>query len=471
MTSRDRSGHAVVLGASIAGLLAARVLSDTFARVTVIDRDELPVAAAPRRCVPQGEHGHGLLAAGHAALAELFDGFTADTVALGGVPVDVQRDILWITDGHPLRNAESGLRGLCLSRPAIEGYVRARVTALPNIEIRAQHEAVGLLGTPDRTRVTGARVLPKGGAVQQLDADLVVDATGRGNRGPTWLAALGYDPAPEETVDANMVYVTREFRRTPGDAPHAAIAQSPWPGQPYGVVAINVEGDRRQVTLLGCGPGITLPSDVDEFVAFTARLPDRRVHDLISGAEPLGPPHRMRLPVSVRRRYERLTQLPEGFVSVGDAMCSFNPAYGQGITVAAAEALALRDCLARGRRGLPRRFYARTARLLRAPWEIAVGGDLRFAHVDGVRTRKTKLINAYIGRVCRAAEHDPVVGRAFLRVANLVAAPPTLFAPAIVARVLWGRRPTPNVNTTQACAIHDAPHHPQKRQESQKGSR
>ncbi|WP_426513588.1 FAD-dependent oxidoreductase [Dactylosporangium sp. McL0621] len=453
MASRDRSGHAVVLGASISGLLATRVLSDAFAKVTVVDRDELPEAAVPRRCVPQGEHGHGLLAAGHAALTELFDGFSADAAGLGGVAVDIQRDILWISDGRPLRNAESGLRGLCLSRPAIEGYVRARVAALPNVEIRAQHEAVGLLSTPDQARVTGAEVLPKGGAVHRIDADLVVDATGRGNRGPAWLTMLGYDPAPEETIDANMVYVTREFRRTTGDAPHAAIVQSPWPGQPYGVVAIDVEGDRRQVTLLGCGPGITLPSEVDEFVAFAGRLPDRRVHDLISGAEPLGPPHRMRLPVSVRRRYERLTRLPEGFVSVGDAVCSFNPAYGQGMTVAAAEALALRDCLARGRQGLPRRFYARTARLLQAPWEIAVGGDLRFAHVDGVRTRKTKLINAYIGRVYRAAEHDPVVGRAFLRVANLVAAPPTLFAPAIVARVLRGRRPAPMVPAAGVDAV------------------
>ncbi|WP_433087434.1 FAD-dependent oxidoreductase [Dactylosporangium sp. CA-052675] len=441
MASNDRRGHAVVLGSSISGLLAARVLSDAFAKVTVVDRDELPEAAVTRRCVPQGAHGHGLLAAGHAALTELFDGFATDVAALGGIPVDIQRDLLWISDGRPLRNAESGLRGLCLSRPAIEGYVRSRVAALPNVEIRAEHEAVGLLSTPDRRRVTGARVLPRGGAVQELAADLVVDATGRGNRGPTWLAELGYAAPAEETVDANMVYVTREFRRTPGDTPYAALMQSPWPGQPYGVVAISVEGERRQVTLLGCGPGITLPSDVDEFVAFAGRLPDRRVHDLIAGAEPLGPPHRMRLPVSVRRRYEQLDRRPEGLVSVGDALCSFNPAYGQGMTIAAAEALVLRDCLARGRRDVPRRFYAGAARLLQAPWEIAVGGDLRFDHVDGVRSRRTRFINAYIGRVFRAAEHDAVVGRAFLRVANLMAAPPSLFAPAVVARVLRGGRP------------------------------
>jgi 2-polyprenyl-6-methoxyphenol hydroxylase-like FAD-dependent oxidoreductase len=328
-----------------------------------------------------------------------------------------------------------------MSRPAIEGYLRGRVAALPNVEIRTGHEAVGLLATPDRTRVTGVRVLANGErAAEDLSAELVIDATGRSNRGPTWLTGLGYQPPAEESVDPHMLYLTREFRRTAGDAPFAAIVQGPWPGQPYGVVAIGVEGDRWQVTLLACGPGLTLPSELEEFVAFTATLPDPRVHALISAAEPLGPPHRMRLPVSVRRRYERLARLPEGLVSIGDAICAFNPAYGQGMTVAAAQALVLRDCLAGGSAGLPKRFYARAAKLIDTPWQIAVGGDLRFPHVDGVRTRQVRFINAYIGRVYRAAEHDAVVARAFLRVANLMAAPPTLFAPWIVARVLRGSR-------------------------------
>jgi 2-polyprenyl-6-methoxyphenol hydroxylase-like FAD-dependent oxidoreductase len=319
---------------------------------------------------------------------------------------------------------------------------------LPNVEIRAGHEAVGLLATPDRSRVTGAWVLPQGGVAEPVEADLVVDATGRGNRGPTWLAELGYEKAPEQAVDAHMVYVTREFRRTSGDSPYAAMVQGPWPGQPYGVVAIAVEGDRWQVTLLGCGRGITLPSDIEQFIAFTGRLPDPRVYQLIAGAQPLGQPRRMRLPVSVRRRYERLTRLPEGLVSIGDSICAFNPAYGQGMTVAAAQALALRECVRRGGEDLPRRFYAKAARIIDTPWDIAVGGDLRFDHVEGVRTRRSNFINGYLGRVLRAAEKDPVVGHAFLRVANLMAAPPTLFAPSVLTRVLRGSRGT--VPTTVA---------------------
>ncbi len=442
MSGMHRRGAALVLGASISGLLAARVLSESFETVTVLDRDELPTDAVPRRRVPQGEHGHGLLARGRLALEELFDGFAAEATAAGALPVDLQRDVIWISDGYPLRTAESGLHGLCMSRPAIEDLLRRRVAALPNVEIRTGHEAVGLLATPDRRRVTGARVLADGrAAAQEIGAELVVDATGRSNRGPTWLAELGYQPAPEESVDPQLLYLTRLFRRSPGDAPFAALVQGPWPGQPYGVVAIGVEGDRWQVTLLGCGPGLTLPSGAAEFVEFTRGLPDGRVHRLLSGAQPLGEPARMRLPVSVRRRYERLTRLPDGLVSIGDAVCAFNPAYGQGMTVAAAEALALRDRLARGRDDLPRRFYARAARAIDPPWSIAVGGDLRFPHVAGHRPRQVRLVNGYLGKVYRAAAVDPVVARAFLRVANLTAAAPTLFAPSIVARVLLhGRR-------------------------------
>jgi hypothetical protein len=186
---------------------------------------------------------------------------------------------------------------------------------------------------------------------------------------------------------------------------------------------------------------VTLPSELDEYVAFTAGLPDTRIHELLSSAEAITEPVRMRLPVSVRRRYERLKRLPEGLVSIGDSICAFNPAYGQGMTVLAAEALALRDCLAAGRDGLPRRFYARAARIIDIPWDIAVGSDLRFEHVAGVRTRKVRFINAYIGRVYQAGAQDTVVARAFLRVANLMAQPPSLFAPNIVARVLRHRKP------------------------------
>lgn len=443
MSAPDRTGHAIVLGASIAGLAAARVLSESYAKVTVFDRDELATQPEPRRGVPQSAHAHGLLARGRQVLEELFDDFIPEMTALGAIPVDVQRDVLWVTDGVPLRNADSGLLGLCVSRATLEYYVRSRVEELPNVEIFDRTEVVGLTATGDGApngrgadgRVTGVKVMPRGGDVQEWAADLVVDATGRGNRGPTWLAELGYDKPAEERVDPCTNYVSRDYRRKPG-APYAAVIQSPWPQFPQGGVAIAVDGDRWMVTLLGCGPDSAPTADPDQFVEFTRRLPNPILHDILSDAEPLGPPMKLRLPTSVRRRYERMTRLPEGLIAIGDAVCAFNPAYGQGMTVALAEAIVLRDQLAEGRNGLPQRYYKAIGKIIDVPWGIAVGADLRYDHVEGVRTRQAAFLNAYVARLHRAAAKYPSVGRAFLAVANLMAAPPALFAPSVVAHAL-----------------------------------
>lgn len=443
MPAITRSGHAIVLGASIGGLLAARVLSESYATVAVYDRDDLPTGPANRRGVPHGEHSHGLLARGRQILEELFPGFAADLVAAGAVAVDVQRDCLWINDGHRIPRVESGLRGLCVSRPALEAYVRDRVRAIDNITIHSGHEALGLITDATGDTVVGARVLPRdGGTEQRHAADLVVDATGRGNRGPTWLAEIGHQRPQEERVDPKTVYVSRDYRRLPGDADFAATVTAPSPANPYGGVAIAAEGDRWMVTLFSAGSAEAPSTDPEDYHRFAARLPGPELHDLLSRAEPLGPPHRLRLPTSIRRRYEWLARLPEGFVAFGDAICSFNPAYGQGMTVAAAEAMVLRTCLEKGRAGLPRRFFAGAAKVIDVPWDIAVGADLRHPAVPGPRSRKSNVLNAYVGRLHVAAERHPVVGRRFLEVANLVTPPQGLFAPGILARVLWsgGRR-------------------------------
>ncbi|WP_327010108.1 FAD-dependent monooxygenase [Dactylosporangium sp. NBC_01737] len=430
-----------MLGASMAGLLAARVLSETFANVTIFDRDTLPAGAANRKGVPQGEHSHGLLARGRQVLEELFPGLVAELTAQGGIPVDIMRDCVWVQGDKAMPRVASGLAGLCVSRPAIEAGVRSRVLALPNVVVLDGHEATGLLF--DGTRVTGATVLPAGGtAAHEVTADLVVDATGRGNRGPTWLAALGFERPVEERVDPLTVYVSRDYRRVPGQEDFAAIITSPNAGRPFGAVAIAAEGDRWMVTLLGVGAGQAPPSDPDTYADFTAKLPDRRLHDLLRTAEPLGPPMRMRLPASVRRRYERMDRLPDGLVSIGDAICAFNPAYGQGMTVAAAEAIELRDALRAGRAGLPRRFYAKAAQVVDVPWDIAVGADLANPEIQGERTGKTRFLNGYVAKIQVASTRSAAVGRRFLEVANLMKAPPSLFAPGIVARVLWlGRKP------------------------------
>jgi 2-polyprenyl-6-methoxyphenol hydroxylase-like FAD-dependent oxidoreductase len=441
MTETTRTGHAVVLGGSVAGLLAARALSETFDRVTVIDRDRLN-AAGPRKGVPQGLHAHFLLARGREVLEELFPELTADLAGAGGIRMDPHDDLAWFNGPQPMIGGRSDLMALGLSRPALEDYVRARVDQLSNVDLLGGYEAVRLLANADRRAVIGVRVIATDGADERdLAADLVVDATGRSNRGPTWLAQLGYEPAREEVVDADVVYATRVYRRSSWlPSGKYGLLTGISPAHPYGTVVLPMELERWIVTTAGFGDDLP-PTDVDGFNAFATRLPVEDIRHVVHEAEPLSEPRRFRVPASVRRRYEKLTRVPDGYLAVGDALCAFNPLYAQGMTVAAMEAMVLRDCLRASRAGLPQRFYAAAAKVIDIPWDMAVGGDLAYPWVEGQRTTKVRILNAYMAKLLRAAETEEAVSLAFLRTINLANGPEKLFAPSVLRRVLFPRRP------------------------------
>jgi 2-polyprenyl-6-methoxyphenol hydroxylase-like FAD-dependent oxidoreductase len=435
----EPTDHAVVVGGSMAGLLAARVLGETYASVTLVDRDVLADDASHRRGVPQARHAHGLLARGREALEELLPGLTDELVALGAPTFDLQDEVRWVNSGHLLRRAPSGLLGLGVSRPLLESRVRARVRALPDVVVLDGCDATGLEGSADGRRVTGVRLLHRGadGGEQVLPADLVVDASGRGSRSPQWLVALGY-PAPQvEEVHIGLVYATRSFRRDPADVGGAVVGGTA--ANPRGGALVAQEDDRWIVTLAGM-LGDTPPRDGAGFTAFAGSLVSPVLHELVDRAEPLSDVARFRTPSSRRRRYDRLTRFPDGYLVLGDAIASFDPVYGQGMTVAALEALRLRACLADGTADLARRFLRSATSVVDDAWDIASAGDLRFPGVEGRHTPKVRAANAYLERLHVAAERDPVVGRAFLRVVNLLDRPSSLLAPGIAVRVLRGQR-------------------------------
>jgi 2-polyprenyl-6-methoxyphenol hydroxylase-like FAD-dependent oxidoreductase len=428
--------HAVVIGASMGGLLAARVVAESHERVTVVDRDELPPIGAQRKGVPQGRHAHGLLARGRTALEELFPGLTDELVARGALTGDIQESGRWSNEGRTLCQAPSGLTGLLVSRPLLEGYIRTRLRSQAGVQIEERCSVAGLLTSADGTSVTGVRLADGGGTEREVSADLVVDATGRTSKLPAWLEALGY-PAPEqEAVHVGIGYATRQYTRRPdhlnGDV---AVITAPAPPSVRAGVVLAVEDDRWVVTLAGYGDDLP-PTDAAGWEAYAHTLPTSDVAEVITSGEPLDDPVPFRYPASVRRRYERLDRFPAGLLAFGDSICSFNPIYGQGMTVASLEALALRDALRSGPSGLAPRFFAQAGRLVDVPWEIAVGTDLRFSHVDGRRTAKVRLVNRYLSRVHVASAVDPVVGTAFLRVVNLIDRPEKLLAPPVAARVL-----------------------------------
>lgn len=452
--------HAVVIGASMAGLLAARVLSETYRQVTIVDRDVLPERSSPRRGVPQSYHAHGLLYRGREILDELFPALSDEAVAHGALLGDIQADFRWCSSGHTMRQADSGLRSLLVSRPLLEHVVRTRVAAQDHIRILDGCGVVGLASTEDRQRVTGVRLRrtdTSDGTIDVNDimaADLVVDASGRASRSPQWLEELGYRRPRRDELHIGVAYASRSYRREPDhlDGDNGMVIAAT-PGTPRAGVMLAQEGGRWIVTLagyLGDGP----PTDSDGYTAFAGTLPSPDIHAVIRTAEPLDDPRPTRYPSSVRHRYEHLRRMPERFVVFGDAICTFNPIYGQGMTVAAAEALVLRDCLRHGTQQLGRRFAHRAAKVVDIPWDIVVGGDLRFPGVEGRRSLKVRAINGYLERVHRAAASDAAVGRAFLAVANLTSRPERLLAPDIAARVIRGTRQRTTDTRTRALTRH-----------------
>jgi 2-polyprenyl-6-methoxyphenol hydroxylase-like FAD-dependent oxidoreductase len=439
----NRPDHAIVLGASMAGLAAAATLARRFDRVTIVERDHLTEAGEPRKGVPQGRHVHALLPGGYEALTQLFPRLADDVCAAGGEVLDPMAFRFHIGGGQ-LLPVDYGHVVLDATRPLLEGVVRERVRALPNVTFIGSCDVRGVVTTPDRSRVTGARLLRRAdsSAEELLAADLVVDATGRGSRTPRWLTELGYRAPTEERIRVDVHYVTRLFRHRPGDIDGARqVLTAQAPGARRGGAAMVVEGGRWQVTLVGF-LGERPPTDLDGFIDYAASLWAPDIHTIVRHAEPVGEAQTASYPANTRRRYDRLDRLPERYVVLGDALCSFNPVYGQGMSVAAKEAVCLGEVLDRhGLDHVGRRFFRSSRRVVDIAWSLATDADLSDPEVEGPRTRRWRLVNGYLQRLFPVAHRHPMVSLAFLRVIGLLAPPESLMAPSVLWRVLVaGRR-------------------------------
>jgi 2-polyprenyl-6-methoxyphenol hydroxylase-like FAD-dependent oxidoreductase len=431
--------HAVVIGASVAGLLAASVLSETHHQVTVYDRDTLPSRPGHRPGVPQSKQLHALHARGAQALRELLPGVRDEMIANGAVTADTQGDAHWYLDDYLLKPAPSGLEGIALSRPVLEWLIRARVAKLPNVTITDATDVAGLV-TADG-RATGVRVQAArtpGAATRTVPADLVLDAAGRGSRTPLWLAELGC-PVPETSrVRAGVTYVCRFYTRNPAqlDGRFGSLV-TPYPGKPRGGAVLRQEGDRFVVLLAGM-VGTEPPLNEAGMLAFADSLACPDLAAVMRESTPLGEPVKYTYPESVWHHYETLGSYLGGLLVVGDALSSFNPIYGQGMTIAALEALTLRGLLGGPAPlpGLERRYFRAVGKLVAEAWETSAASDLRFPEAAGKRRPGAALINAYGERYRAAASVDPVLGETFLRVANMIDKPRRLLSPGHVLRVL-----------------------------------
>ena len=441
MESPGPRHHALVIGGSIAGLLAARVLSKQFECVTVIDRDRLPLTATPRRGVPQSVQPHVLFASGYRILEALFPGMGGTLSARGAVAFDWGQDFHYFQQGawSSTSKAPSGLNSYSCTRPLLESVIRQRVAELQNVRFLAEHRAVGLDLSQSR-RITGVRLRQSG--VERIEiAQLIVDASGRSTQAPRWLQESGWSSPSATVVDPGLGYATRRYRIPPCDQPDCKIllvSQDPPAQKRLGYLAA-VENNEWIATLGGYGQDYP-PQEEAEFLSYAQSLSNPAFYQAIHQAEALTETRIHRATVNRLYHYEQVG-LPDGFIAMGDSVCALCPIYGQGMTVSAISAMLLKDWLT----GQPKQsvlngasFQKQLSRSNAFPWSLATGFDSRFPSTKGAIPSSwiTKLFQGYANRLARRSNTDAALHLRFLEMAHMVKPPSRLFHPQIIAKAL-----------------------------------
>lgn len=436
--------HAVVIGGSMAGLLAARVLLNHFKQVTVLERDRIANYPSPRSGVPQAHHVHILLTQGQRILEQLFPGLEAELAAAGAPEVNWTRDLRWLSIWGWSHEAPSDLCTRPCSRALLEWLIHQRLEQDANLTFLPSTQVVGLVANAQKTVITGVQIKTEQG-VESLKADLVVDASGRNSAVPKWLTQLGYAEPPQTVINSFLGYSSRWYQIPDGwQAPwKVMLVQTKPPNHPRGAVMYPVEGSRWVVTLVGVGHDYP-PTDEADFLEFTRTVRSPVVHKAMQQAQPLSPVYSYRRTENCWQHYEDLPRLPVHLVAVGDAVCAFNPVYGQGMTVAALGALTLDQCLnqtaSRGKsdlQGFTPRFHKQLAQMLAVPWLMATSEDLRWSTTVGpTPSWQTRLMHHYLDRVVQVALDRSHVCRTFWEVIHMVKSPNVLFHPQILLPAL-----------------------------------
>lgn len=436
--------RAIVIGGSIAGLLTARVLSEHFQQVTVIERDTLPDAPDVRAGASQGNHLHALLARGQEIMEELLPGITDDLTQTGSPILRWGLNSLFLGVGGQMSRFDAGIVTNLTSRPSLEYLLRQRVQKIKNIEWITQTQVDRLIH--EHGQITGVETVRRQSKEQGvLYADLIVDASGRTSKSIDWLQEIGY-PVPEESyVNAFVGYATRWYEAPQGFDPEwkSIAIQTNVAGGNYRMGGLfQIEGNQYVLTLQGCNKVYPPTNDKDAFLEFAKNLEFPHLYEFIKIAKPISPIYGYRNTQNRIKHFERMSRRPENFIILGDACATFNPIYGQGMSVAATEVIALRDLLERyngaSLQGFATAFQKTIYQIIQNSWLMATAEDLRYPLTEGTKPNwMLRLMQRYSEWTTEILTHDPVVAKVFMDMMNLKVPGAALLHPRIVSRVFW----------------------------------
>ncbi|MGO9509153.1 MAG: FAD-dependent oxidoreductase [Mycobacterium sp.] len=468
MSSTTHREHAVVLGAGMAGLLAARVLSEFYDSVTLVERDRLPDHPCHRKGVPQGRHVHNFLSRGLQVLAELFPGLLEELAAAGAVVVDDGDLSHFYARFGPYELKRSGkladpaaLALYMASRPFLEFHLRRRVKDVPNVTLLDGHDVVEPVAAADT--VTGVRIAKRyTGFITMLTADLVVDAMGRAARTPAFLESLGYGRPAENRVAAKLGYSSQQLSIPEGHIAQRLALFNPGDGRPGGLL-LACEHDTWMLAIGQSTDAGEPPTDFAAMLSLAQQSLPPAIIEGLRGARPIGETATYRHTAAVWRRYDQMPRFPSGLLVIGDALCHLDPTYGQGMTIAALEALTLRDCLRSGNAQLAQRYFHAAARYISATW-AANKASSRVTSPARDRSSTRHRLKGWVAKAAlTASAHDVVLTERFLRVTHFIDPPSRLQDPALIPRIAWGnlRARFPR-KRTRAALFPVAPQSPQR---------
>lgn len=438
--------QAIVIGGSIAGMLAARVLANYFEEVIIVERDSLPIKPASHAGVSQSPHAHILLTQGYIILRELFGGIGDQLVDQGAIEID------WLSDCpilFPLGWAPrfpSKIKSITCSRNLLEFVIRQQLNNLQNVHWLCSCAVTELIPDSNPKVIRGVKVKDSQGKYTTLLGQLIVDASGRNSSAPQWLNHIGY-PSPRETIiDSGLGYASRYYRRSSEGSEDwkNLYIMAKAPDYPCLGTIFQVEGNRWLVTVIGINRNYP-PTDDVGFLDFARQLRSPIIFETIKDAEPLSAISSYRGTANRQRHYEDMSKLPENFIGFGDSVCAFNPVYGQGMTVAAQSARKLDQCLQRYWDGswkdigsdFSRSFHQELASVVRIPWLMATGEDLRWPQTTGPDPDLfTKLIQLYFDQIQQLTSERGEVYQNFLEVIHMLKPPHTLFQPKMLMSVI-----------------------------------
>lgn len=423
-----KTKKAIVIGSSMAGMLAARVCANHFTEVLLLEKDKIKSVPAHRKGVPQDNHLHLLLAKGYTILQDYFPGIMEKLQKQGAIAGDIGKHLKWYCEGGYRPQCETAQRTIMMTRPLLENTVRMKLLENPKVKLVDQIKITDLL--KENNRVVGVQT-----DTGAYHADLVIDATGFGSKLSARLESMGCQKPRVEQVKVNVRYSSCLFPRES----HFQTLLNVSPNPPYNSKQGSIQPveSEKMIVLLQGRSNDTIPKSIEEFKAYTKDLETLDVYNEIKDLEPLSKVHSYHIPFVQWIHYEELKHFPEGVLPLGDAICRLNPVYGQGMSSAATQAQILDEILQqKGMNSIWKSYFKKVAKAIKTPWELTISEDFKFPETEGIPPKMPALLVRYFNKLNRVVNQEPEVFKSFVKVLNMVSEPTILLKPSIIWRVL-----------------------------------